>query len=120
MSDIYNLIKKDMKKKLYLLLLLFTTSLCFISCGYSKGERVVIRNRCLACDTKEELRQSVKYANEKNSLGFASMVGSLSTTILEKGYHATVVEVADDGVQIEIYKGRKVWVLERNIKSDKR
>lgn len=109
-----------MKKKLYLILVILTTSLCIISCGYSVGDKVVIRNRCLACDTKEELRQSVKYANEGNSFGFASMVRSFGSTILEKGYHATVVEVADDGVQIEIYKGRKVWVLERNIKSDKR
>lgn len=109
-----------MKKKLYLILVILTTSLCFISCGYNVGDRVVIRNRCLACDTKEDLRQSVRYANEGDRLGFASMVRSFGSTILEKGHHATVTQVDDDGIQIEIYKGRRVWVLERNIKSNKR
>lgn len=84
------------------------------------GDRVVIRNRCLACDTKEDLRQSVRYANEGDRLGFASMVRSFGSTILEKGHHATVTQVDDDGIQIELYKGRRVWVLERNIKSGKR
>lgn len=109
-----------MKKSIYSIFAIFTFCVFLASCGYNVGDRVVIRNRCLACDTKEDLRQSVRYANEGDRLGFASMVRSFGSTILEKGYHATVTQVDDDGIQIEIYKGRRVWVLERNIKSYKR